>query len=127
MKGVAIKIERVYDSPAGKGVRFLVERLWPRGIRKEKLKLDAWLKDAAPSTDLRRWFSHDPAKWSAFRSRYAAELDRHPGGWRPILDAARTGDVTLLYSAHDTKHNNAIALADYVKAKLNAPAKARHA
>jgi uncharacterized protein YeaO (DUF488 family) len=124
---MALRIERVYDSPTGKGVRFLVERLWPRGIKRETLKIDAWLKDVAPSTELRQWFSHDPAKWSAFRRRYAAELDRHPEAWRPILDAAGKDDVTLLYSAHDTEHNNAIALGEYVEAKLKASTKRRHA
>ncbi|HKW96587.1 MAG TPA: DUF488 domain-containing protein [Bryobacteraceae bacterium] len=122
-----IRIARVYDSSSGKGTRFLVERLWPRGIKKEDLKMTAWLKEVAPSTQLRKWFHHDPAKWPEFQRRYAAELDRHPAAWQPILAAESKGAVTLLYSAHDTEHNNAVALAQFLEAKGKAPAKARHA
>ncbi len=113
-----IQIKRAYD-PAAKtdGRRFLVERLWSRGMKKEMLKLDAWLKDAAPSTELRKWFGHDPAKWEAFQQRYRAELDQHPEAWQPILDAANKGDVTLLFSSHDTAHNNVVALKAYLEAK----------
>lgn len=84
-----IKIKRVYDACArSDGHRFLVERLWPRGMKKEELKFDAWLKEAAPSTELRQWFSHDPAKWKEFQHRYEAELKSHPEAWQPILEAA---------------------------------------
>lgn len=113
-----IETARVYNSLAGRGKRFLVERLWPRGIRKEALEMDAWLKDVAPSTGLRQWFSHDPGKWEEFRRRYHKELDKHPEAWQPILESARRGPVTLLYSAQDTGHNNAVALKGYLEAKL---------
>ncbi len=110
-----IKLKRAYEPASpGDGARFLVERLWPRGVAKAALRLDGWVKDAAPSTGLRQWFSHDPAKWEEFRSRYFAELDRAPEAWAPILEAARRGTVTLIYSAHDTDHNNAAALKDYL-------------
>ncbi len=106
------------------GPRFLVERLWPRGIRKEDLPIDGWLKDAAPSTELRKWFSHDPAKWEAFRERYFRELDANPTGWGPLLEAARQGDVVLIFSSHDAEHNNAVALQDYLEEKMRATRKA---
>lgn len=110
-----IQVKRVYEPPeAEDGVRFLVERLWPRGMKKERLKLDGWLKDVAPSDELRRWFGHDPARWEEFCNRYFAELDSKPEAWRPILEAARQGTVILLYSARDTEHNNAIALKHYL-------------
>ncbi len=114
-----IEVKRVYDTEAkSQGRRFLVERLWPRGIKKENLHMDAWLKEVAPSQALRQWFAHDPAKWEEFQRRYKAELDSHPEAWRPLLDAARQGEVTLLYSARDTEHNNAIALKAYLEKKL---------
>lgn len=113
-----IQIKRAYDPPAKTdGARILVERLWPRGIKKEALKLNAWLKDAAPSTELRKWFSHDPAKWPEFQRRYRAQLDQHPEAWHSILDAAKQGKVTLLFSSHDAKHNNVVALKAYLEAK----------
>jgi uncharacterized protein YeaO (DUF488 family) len=111
-----IRLRRVYDPPGrGEGRRFLVERLWPRGLTKEAVALDGWLRDVAPSTDLRRWFSHDPAKWRAFSRRYEAELAAREAAWRPLLDAARAGPVTLLYSARDTEHNNAVALRSFLE------------
>ena len=114
-----LKLKRAYELAASSdGTRYLVERLWPRGIKKEALLLDAWLKDVAPSDGLRRWFSHDPAKWTEFIKRYTAELDAKADAWQPILVAARRGTVTLVYSAHDTEHNNAVALKDYLEAKL---------
>ena len=115
-----IEIRRVYD-PAGRGndVRFLIERLWPRGIKKESLELSGgWLKEAAPSTALRRWFGHDPDRWTEFRRRYRAELDAHPFAWQPILEAARKHHVTLYYSARDIHHNSALVLREYLEAKL---------
>lgn len=116
-----VQIKRVYDSSASTdGARFLVERLWPRGMKKTSLKMDAWLKDAAPSAELRRWFDHDPAKWAEFQRRYRAELDAHPESWGPLFARARRGRVTLLYSSHDVEHNNAVVLRDYVSAKLKA-------
>lgn len=113
-----IQIKRAYDPPAkADGVRILVERLWPRGIKKEALKLDTWLKDAAPSTELRKWFSHDPARWAEFQRRYRAELRQHPDAWQPILDAAKEDTVTLLFSSHDAEHNNVVALKTYLEKK----------
>ncbi|HUH98095.1 MAG TPA: DUF488 domain-containing protein [Anaerolineales bacterium] len=113
-----LKVKRVYEhAEVNDGVRFLVERLWPRGIKKEALKMEAWLKDVGPSDDLRRWFGHDPLKWSEFQDRYRAELDANPQAWKPILEAARHANVTLLYSARDTEHNNAIALMLYLETR----------
>jgi uncharacterized protein YeaO (DUF488 family) len=111
-----IRTRRVYDPPEpGDGTRFLVERLWPRGMKKEELPMDGWLKGVAPSAELRRWFGHDPAKWDEFRRRYFAELESKPEIWQPIREAARQGNVTLLYSARDTEHNNAVALKEYLE------------
>jgi uncharacterized protein YeaO (DUF488 family) len=112
---MAINLKRVYDEErAPQGVRFLVERLWPRGIKKADLRIDGWLKDPAPGAELRKRFSHDPARWHAFRHGCFAELDSHPDASRQILDAARQGPVTLLYSSHDTHHNNAVALKQFL-------------
>lgn len=114
-----IKVKRVYEPPVpGDGARFLADRLWPRGMKREALQLDSWLKDVAPSDSLRRWFGHKPARWDEFQHRYFAELDAKPEAWRPVLEAARRGNITLLYSARDTQHNNAVALRAYLKAKL---------
>lgn len=111
-----IQLERAYDAPGkGDGTRFLVERLWPRGVKKESLHIKEWLKDVAPSTELRKWFSHDPAKWDEFRRRYFAELKENPEAWKPILEAEHKGTVTLIYSSHDTEHNNAVALQEFLK------------
>lgn len=116
-----IQVKRVYDRlETGDGMRFLVERLWARGVKKAALHLDSWLKDAAPSDALRRWFGHDPAKWAGFQHRYFSELDRKPEAWQPIVEAAHSGNVTLLYSARDTEHNNAVALKTYVEKTLEA-------
>ena len=110
-----IKLKRAYHAPArGDGTRFLVERLWPRGIRKADLPLDGWLKDVAPSTELRRWFAHDPRKWSEFRRRYGLELRRKASYLEPLVTAARRGPTTLVYSARDTEHNAAVVLRDYL-------------
>ena len=111
-----ILIARVYDSELEKGgARYLVERLWPRGMKKEALKADAWLKEVAPSTQLRQWFGHRVDRWEEFRRRYQRELIANPQAWAPILDAGRQGTVTLLYSAHDTAHNQALALEAYLR------------
>ena len=113
-----IGLKRAYDSVSPTdGTRFLVERLWPRGISKTRLRVDAWLKEVGPSTELRKWFSHDPEKWSEFRRRYFRELNARPEAWQPIVSAARRGRVTLVYSSHDTEHNNAVALQQYVQMK----------
>ena len=118
-----IKLKRVYEEETpDDGVRYLIERLWPRGIRKESLRIDAWLKDAGPSTELRKWFSHDPEKWPEFRRRYSAELNHAKDAWAPIREAAERGTVTLLYSSHDTEHNNALALKEYIERQMGADA-----
>jgi uncharacterized protein YeaO (DUF488 family) len=114
-----LKTKRVYDDvKRGDGARFLVERLWPRGIKKEELKMKAWLKDVAPSPALRKWFAHDPDKWKEFQRRYRAELKSNPEAWQPILEAAEQGNVTLLYSARDTDHNSAILLKAFLEEHL---------
>ena len=113
-----ITIERVYGHTEGSGTRFLVERLWPRGVKKESLKMTAWLKDVAPSPELRQWYSHDPAKWPEFQRRYTEELKQHPAAWQPILEAARRGNVTLLYSARDTERNSALVLKSFLERKM---------
>jgi uncharacterized protein YeaO (DUF488 family) len=114
-----IQITRAYeDTSESDGERFLVERLWPRGIKKENLHVEAWLKDVAPSTELRRWFQHDPAKWTEFRHRYFKELEKHPDAWQLLLSHARRGRVTLVYSSHDTEHNNAVALKEFLDKQL---------
>jgi uncharacterized protein YeaO (DUF488 family) len=111
-----IQTKRVYE-PAAKsdGQRFLVERLWPRGIKKEALHMIAWLKDVAPSNELRKWFNHDPARWKEFQKRYRAELDGKPETWQPLLTAVKIGEVTLLFSSHDLEHNNALVLKAYLE------------
>ena len=111
-----IRLKRVYDPPAKTdGRRFLVERLWPRGIKKEDLHIDGWLKDAAPSTELRKWFNHDPAKWGEFQRRYFSELKKNVEAWKPIIQAAKQGTVTLLYSSRDAEHNNVVALKKFLE------------
>lgn len=97
------------------GARFLVDRVWPRGVTKASLDLTAWSQDAAPSTELRRWFGHDPEKWAQFQDRYIAELDAAPAAWAPLAEAAQDGDIVLLFGAHDREHNNAVALREYLQ------------
>jgi uncharacterized protein YeaO (DUF488 family) len=113
-----LKLKRTY-APASKadGIRFLVERLWPRGLSKVRVHVDAWAKDVGPSTELRKWFSHDPERWPQFRRRYFRELDTRPEAWQPILSKARRGVVTLVYSSRDAVHNNAVALQEYLRAR----------
>lgn len=115
-----IKVKRVYEPPeADDGSRFLVDRIWPRGLKKAELRLDGWLKELAPSRELRRWFGHDPARWDEFQRRYATELGDHPDDVRMLLDASLHGTVSLLYGARDTEHNNAVALKSYLDAQLD--------
>ena len=110
-----ITIKRIYDpKETGDGYRVLVDRLWPRGISKEKASWDEWLKNVAPSTALRQWFAHDPAKWDAFRRKYDEELDGNKEAVSHLLQLARKGKLTLLYSARNTEHNEAAALRDYL-------------
>ena len=120
-----ILLKRAYDPKASRdGRRFLVERLWPRGIRKAELPLDGWLKEVAPSTGLRQWFGHDPVRWNEFRRRYRIELERGPQHWKLLLDAARKGDITLVFSSHDVEHNNAVVLKEFLESHLSKARKA---
>lgn len=116
-----IAIKRAYE-PASKadGARFLVDRLWPRGVKKEALSIKSWLKDVAPSSELRKWYHHDEGRWDEFRRRYFAELKVNPDAWQPLLEAAREGAVTLVYSAKHEDHNNALALKEFLTRKLRA-------
>jgi uncharacterized protein YeaO (DUF488 family) len=119
-----ISLARVYDqAETGDQPRFLVERLWPRGVRRADLRPSTWLPEVGPSHELRKWFGHEPQKWDGFRRRYFAELDAHPEAWQSLRDATAAGDITLLYSSHDVEHNNAVALRDYLMARLEEPAR----
>ena len=119
VKQSRIDIARAYDPPGSdSGTRFLVDRMWPRGVSKESLGIEAWLRDVAPSTELRRWFGHDPARWEEFQKRYWAELDANPASWQPLLDAAERGPVTLVFGARDREHNQAVVLRAYLARKL---------
>ncbi|GAB3413776.1 DUF488 domain-containing protein [Flindersiella endophytica] len=119
-----IEVRRVYDlgSEPLPGSTFLVDRVWPRGVRKDELRLTDWLKDVAPSTELRQWFGHEPELFAQFRERYRRELAANPAGLEPLLAAARSGPVTLLYAARDEQHNNAVVLREYVLELLGKPA-----
>lgn len=111
-----VSIKHVYEAYGpDDGERYLVDRLWPRGMSKEKLVMQAWIKEVAPSGDLRKWFGHELAKWEEFQQRYRSELDSNPNGWQPLVEAARRGKVTLLYAAHDGEHNNAVVLKEYLE------------
>ncbi|GAN81110.1 DUF488 domain-containing protein [Acidocella aminolytica] len=110
-----LKIKRVYETPGcDDGARVLVDRLWPRGLKKEKAALHLWLKDVAPSPGLRQWFGHDPSRWQDFRQLYCAELARNSTALDRLAALWRQGPVTLLYAAHDAEHNHARVLADYL-------------
>ncbi len=123
-----IQVKRAYDPPArGDGRRVLVERLWPRGMKKEALAAHAWLKEVAPSTGLRKWFDHRVERWEDFQRRYRRELDANPDAWAPLLEEARRGTVTLLYSAHDTPHSGALVLRDYLTEHLKSERAQRRA
>ena len=114
--GSKLQLKRVYEeSTEQDGTRFLVERLWPRGVTKAALCNAEWLQDAAPSAELREWFHHDPDRWDEFRRRYFVELKHHSERLSPILEAARNGTVTLLYSSRDAEHNNAVALREFLQ------------
>jgi uncharacterized protein YeaO (DUF488 family) len=112
-------VKRVYEPYQREdGACFLVDRLWPRGVKKENLRLKGWLNEVAPSVALRRWFAHSAGKWNVFRQRYFTELDAKPETWQPILEAARHGNATLLFAARDVEHNNAVALKQYLEKRL---------
>ena len=114
--GLAIK--RVYEPVSAKdGYRILVDRLWPRGLSKERAAVDLWLKDIAPSTELRQWFGHDPGKWNEFRGKYSAELAAHADEIAQIRALAKRRRVTLVYGARDTEHNDAVVLLDYLESR----------
>jgi uncharacterized protein YeaO (DUF488 family) len=106
-----VKLKRAYEPPAaGDGTRILVDRLWPRGVTKKRAAIDQWMKDIAPSTELRKWFGHDPARWDEFRRRYAKEVHQNAALLDQLRSLARHGPLTLVYSAHDEKHNDAVEL-----------------
>ena len=108
-----VRLKRAYERPArGDGTRVLIDRLWPRGVRKAEAELDRWAKDIAPSTALRKWFGHDPARWPEFRRRYAEEIRQHPDELAQLRSLARAGPITLVYAAHDDLHNDAVVLRD---------------
>jgi len=114
-----IRTKRVYETPeAADGRRILVDRVWPRGMTKKRLRGDVWLKSIAPSTELRNWFKHDPSKWNGFKARYYKELDQNPEGIATLFNALKKGLVTLLYSAKDSDHNQAVALKEYLSERL---------
>lgn len=114
-----IKLKRVYQPPAPEdGRRVLVERLWPRGVRKDSLKLDLWARELGASDALRRWYGHDPESWPEFQRRYRAELLDHPEYWRALVEIAHQGPVTLLFSARDESRNNAVALRTFLLEQL---------
>src|SRR5215468_5296875 len=121
-----IRLKRAYEAAASEdGVRILVDRLWPRGVQRSTLRLDAWLKDLGPSDALRRWFGHDSRKWTVFRRRYAKELGAVPDAISQLRAAARRGTVTLVYGARDREHNNAAALREYLTRRRRAPRAAK--
>ena len=110
-----IKLKRAYDRPTARdGTRVLIDRLWPRGVTKADAAIDQWFKELAPSTALRKWFGHDPARWQEFRRRYAAEVHEHPEMLTQLRTMARRGTITLVFSAHDELHNDAVVLRDLV-------------
>jgi uncharacterized protein YeaO (DUF488 family) len=114
-----VRLRRAYEPPMpDDGTRILVDRIWPRGVSKAEAAIDLWAKDVAPSTELRRWFGHDPARWQEFARRYRQELKAHPESWRPLLEAATAGPLTLVYSARDEEHNQAVVLRQFLEERL---------
>ena len=115
---MAIRLKRAYDRPTrSDGFRVLVDRVWPRGVTKEQLKMDMWLKNIAPSTQLRKWFGHDPEKWKEFRKRYFKELDSHPEEIRLLREKMQSGEVTLVFGAKEERFNNAEAIKEYLESR----------
>ncbi len=113
---MSVQLKRVYDSPEkSDGARVLVERLWPRGVSKQKAKLALWARELAPSTELRKWFDHEPARWEEFKARYFAELDARSEEFEPLLALTRSGPVTFVFASREEKLNNAVALREYVE------------
>jgi len=114
-----VRLKRAYEQPsAGDGVRVLVDRLWPRGVSKADIAIDRWLKDVAPSTELRHWFGHDPGRWDEFRKRYQAELSDKAEPLKELQACARKGTLTLVYAARDEAHNEAVVLRDLLVRRL---------
>ena len=114
-----IKVERIYNNPRGnRTFRILVDRLWPRGLSKDQVKVDLWQKDIAPSNSLRKWFSHDERKWNEFKDRYFKELEKNAELLSTIIDRAKVEPITLLYGAKEQKFNNAMALKEYLEEKI---------
>lgn len=121
IKAADVRLKRAYDPPQrNDGRRILVDRLWPRGISKRDVAIDEWLKDLAPTTELRTWFDHDPDRWDEFRRRYAEEIHGHPELLAHLRKLAREGPVTLVYSARDELHNDAIVLRDVLLGRASA-------
>src|ERR1041385_1698311 len=123
-----IQVKRVYELPkASDGARFLVDQLWPRGLKKADVKVQDWAKAVAPSTQLRRWFGHDPAKWKEFQQRYFAELEKNRDAWQPLFEAAGESNITLVFGARDVEYNNAVALKSFLENRLKSTRpRARH-
>lgn len=118
---MAIGVKRIYEPAAATdGTRILVDRLWPRGLKKDVARVDVWLKDIAPSTALRQWFRHDPARWTEFRARYFAELAARSEPVAQLRQMSRRGPVTLLYAARDECHNHAVALREFLRERPSA-------
>jgi uncharacterized protein YeaO (DUF488 family) len=114
---MSVRLTRAYEQPASSdGYRVLVDRLWPRGVRREEARLDEWAKELAPSATLRRWFAHDPARFAEFRRRYTAELAAHEEKLGELRRRARNGTLTLVYGARDEEHNDAVVLAELLRA-----------
>lgn len=114
-----IRLRRAYDAPdPSDGRRILIDRIWPRGVSKDQLRLDAWMKDLAPTSALRIWFGHAPSRWEAFKDRYARELDGRADAVKALLALCRRGTVTLVFAARDTQHSNAVALREYLLRRL---------
>ncbi len=113
---MSIQLKRAYEPAAeSDGTRILVDRLWPRGISKQEAHIDHWLKEIAPSTDLRKWYHHEPEKWAEFKNRYYRELDHNPESVEQLKQLLQKGNVTFVYSAKNEDHNNAVALKEYVE------------
>lgn len=121
---IKVQLKRAYEPPSPRdGTRVLVDRIWPRGVRKNRARIDAWLRDVAPSTALRQWFGHDPVRWSEFRRRYRAELKRHKECLAELRAIARKGPITLVFGARDERHNQAVVLKELLGRRRATPAR----
>jgi uncharacterized protein YeaO (DUF488 family) len=114
-----ITAKRIYDDPDNNGARVLVDRLWPRGVSKEEAQLDAWIKEVAPSDELRTWYDHDPDRWTEFKERYVSELKEKDDAVGRVLDVAKDDQLTLLYAATDRERNNAVVLREYLESQID--------